>query len=112
MSSETRRVPNKRRFDPAELMVGTIPLMDRGDFRLEHSISLMFFFGNFSLLIDGCFGWLFCESLSPSGCKTSGWDLLKFEQSWLILTQAAHLQQSSLLFDVPGCFFRSYKQPC
>lgn len=22
MSSETRRVPNKRRFDPAELMVG------------------------------------------------------------------------------------------
>ena len=72
MSSETRRVPNKRRFDPAELMVGGDHFSDGSRRFSVGTFNSMFTF-------DDCFGWLLCESLSPSGCKTSGWDLLKFE---------------------------------
>lgn len=65
MSSETRRVPNKRRFDPAKLRVGGDRSTD-GSRRFSvgtfNSIYVLFYE---RFAFDDCFGWLLCESLSP-----------------------------------------------
>ena len=74
MSSETRRVSNKRLFDPAELVIGGDRPTDGGDLGWKIPFH--------ECVLGSCF-----ESFSPSGCKTSAWDLLNFDHSWLILTQ-------------------------